>query len=68
MCHALDPKSGRQKEKDHILYTVVGNFVLYCKCCGFSCALLVFFYIYGFIYLQTIGLRCPINDESKPSS
>jgi hypothetical protein len=48
--------------------TIVGNFVLCCKCCGFSHALLVFFYIHGFIHLQTIGLRCLINYESNPSS
>jgi hypothetical protein len=27
-----------------------------------------FFYIHGFSHLQTIGLRCPINNESNPSS
>jgi hypothetical protein len=42
MCHALGSKGGRQKEKDGIEYTVVGNFVFYCICCGFSHALLVF--------------------------
>jgi hypothetical protein len=27
MCHALGSKGGRQKEKDCIWYTVVGDFV-----------------------------------------
>jgi hypothetical protein len=43
MCHTLGSKGGRQKEKDRMQYTVVGNFVLYCICCGFLHALLVFF-------------------------
>ena len=42
MCHALGFKGGRQKEKDRILYTIVDDFPFYCKCCGFSHALLIF--------------------------
>jgi hypothetical protein len=47
MYHALGSKGGRQKKKDCIYYMVVGNFVLYCKCCDFSHALLVFFTYMG---------------------
>jgi hypothetical protein len=51
MYHALGSKGGRQKEKDRIQYMVVGNFVLYCICCNYSHALLVFFtYMASFTY------------------
>jgi hypothetical protein len=42
MGHALGSKGGKRKEKDRIGYMFVGNFIIYCKCCGFSHALLIF--------------------------
>jgi hypothetical protein len=44
MCHALDSKDERQKENNCIQYTIVANFVLCRKCCGFSRVLLDFLY------------------------
>jgi hypothetical protein len=64
MCHVVGSKGGRKIWKRPFivldnLYFIINVVVFHMLC--------FFFNICKFFHLQTVGLRCSINNESNPS-